>query len=53
MTIENADRYLKIVAWASRRYADRKTGMITVSIGGRPSVYTRIELAAFRRYNCA
>ena len=49
MTIENADRYLKIVNWAKRRYA--KNGEILISIGGRPSVYSRIEAAAFRRYS--
>ncbi len=49
MTIENADRYLKIVAWARRRYR-RADGSILISIGGRPSIYSRIEAAAFRRY---
>ena len=52
MTIENADRYLKIVAWAHNRYANAETGAITISVGGRPTMYSRIEAAAFRRY-CA
>jgi hypothetical protein len=51
MTVENADRYLKIVAWARRRYADRVTGRILISTTrGGPSIYSRIETAAFRRY---
>ena len=51
VTIGNADRYLKIVNWALRRYTDRATGRILISIGGRPSIYSRIEAAAFRRYS--
>lgn len=50
MTIENADRYLKIVRWAQERYTDRATGQITISRNGKPSIYSRIEKSAFRRY---
>lgn len=49
MEIEAADRYLKIVAWARRRYA-RADGSILISIGRNLSIYSRIEAAAFRRY---
>ena len=51
MTIENADRYLRLVNWAKRRYTNRDTHSLTISVGGRPSIYSRIEAAAFRRYS--
>jgi hypothetical protein len=49
MTIENADRYLRIMAWARRRYM--KNGRLVISIGGKPSRYTAIERLAFARYS--
>ena len=42
------DRYLAIVAWARKRYT--RDGWLTTHEGGRPSVFTRIENAAARRY---
>ena len=42
------DRYLRLVRWAARRY--RENGLLALERGGRPSAYTRIERAAWRRY---
>jgi hypothetical protein len=42
-------RYLRMVRWAGKRYADAK-GRVVVSIGGMPSLYSRIELAAARKF---
>lgn len=44
----NADRYLAIAQWARRRYSSG--GVLVVSVGGKPSRYSRIELAAWKRY---
>lgn len=44
----DVNRYLAIVEWARRRYTH--DGRLTISIGGEPSFYSRIEYAAFRRY---
>jgi len=42
------DRYLKIVAWASKRYRDAN-GFLVLSHGGKPSKFSRIEnLAAVK-----
>ena len=46
--MDRFDRYLAIVAWAKRRYT--RDGWLTIKIGGKPTVYTRIEMAAARRY---
>ena len=46
--MKNDDRYLAIVRWARRRYA--RAGWVTISVGGAPSIYGRIEAAAARRY---
>ena len=46
--MNNIDRYLAIVAWAKPRYT--RDGWLTIKIGGKPTVYTRIEMAAARRY---
>ena len=48
MTIENANRYLKIVRWAQRRYTN--AGRLVTFIGNAPSRYTIIERLAFARY---
>ena len=52
MTIQeinsNADRYLKIVRWAERRYTIN--GRLVLRVGGIPTVFTRIEMAAWQRY---
>ena len=47
---ERERRYLRIVRWAERRYCDPETGELLIAIGREPSVYTRIEHAAWRRY---
>ena len=47
--MKNHDRYLAIVQWAKVRYQNRD-GSITVSVGGRPTKYARIEDAAWRKY---
>lgn len=44
----NAERYLKIVAWARKRYT--RAGRLVISIGGEPQAYKRIECAAWDRY---
>jgi len=41
-------RYLRIVSWARSRYTTA-AGLI-VSTGGCPSIYSRIENAAFEKY---
>lgn len=41
------ERYLKIVAWARKRYS--RNGQLIISIGGNPSPYSFIEnLAAVK-----
>jgi hypothetical protein len=45
----NISKYQKIVAWAQLRYTSSK-GLLIVSTGGKPSVYSRIENAAFNKY---
>lgn len=44
----NVDRYLSIVQWARRRYS--RGGLLTISVGGAPAPYSRIETAAWARY---
>jgi len=46
MSIENADRYLRIVAWARKRYA--RGGWIPVSKGHKPLPYSIVEDIAWR-----
>lgn len=45
---ERTERYLKLVRWAQRRYTS--AGWLTISIGKRATIYTRIERAAFYKY---
>lgn len=45
---EAADRYLALVKWARERYTS--AGLLTISTGGAPSAYSRIESAAWGRY---
>ena len=47
-TIQNADKFLKICKWASKRYA--VNGLTPIYVGGEPSVYKRIESAAWSKY---
>jgi len=42
------DRYLAINAWLKKRYSGN--GWITLSIGAVPTLYSRLDLAFFRRY---
>lgn len=42
------DRYLAINAWLKKRYSEN--GWITLSIGCVPTLYSRLDLAFFRRY---
>lgn len=42
------DRYLRIVRWARLRYT--RNGYLVISAGGKPSVYSRIEIAAWSRH---
>ncbi len=43
-----ADRYLAINAWLKKRYS--VNGWLTVSIGGEPTTYSKLDLAFFERY---
>lgn len=45
---KRSTRYLKIVSWARARYTN--CGTLIVSVGGAPSIYSRIENAAFQKY---
>lgn len=45
----NHDRYLRVVYWARARYTDN-TGLLVISRGGNPSMFSRIEAAAWRKY---
>lgn len=46
--MNNITKYQSIVAWARKRYmVDR---LLIINIGGIPSVYSRIENAAFIKY---
>lgn len=42
-------RYLRLVRWSRKRYEDAK-GSVVLSIGGVPSLHSRIELAAARKF---
>jgi hypothetical protein len=48
MTYENSTKYLRLMAWARKRYT--KNNRLVTYIGGEPSVYNRIERAAWARY---
>jgi len=48
LTMSKFDRYLRVVIWAQRRYI--KDGYLITHVGLNPSVYTRIEYAATRKY---
>jgi hypothetical protein len=50
LILADADHYLKIVAWAERRYRNPRYGPFYLSVGGKPTAYSRIERAAFDRY---
>lgn len=43
-----ADRYLAINAWLKHRYS--KDGWLTLSIGAKPTRYTELDIAFFKRY---
>jgi hypothetical protein len=45
----NWDRYLRIVMWAEDRYTS-ESGVLVVSINGKPSLYKIIETLAWDRY---
>ena len=44
----NVERYIRIMAWAYRRYTVR--GVLVVTRRGAPTRYARIETAAARKY---
>lgn len=54
--LEAADRYLRIVAWARKRYRFRwrrpDQMVVYLYYGNVPAPYTRIEEAAWNRYMC-
>jgi hypothetical protein len=43
-----ADRYLAINAWLKKRYSEN--GWLTLSIGAKPTTYTVLDIAFFKRY---
>jgi hypothetical protein len=45
----NHDKYLRVVYWARTRYTD-KAGLLVISKGGSPSMFSRIESAAWNKY---
>ena len=49
--MNHANKYLAIVEWARNRYSSN--GRLVISTGGIPSVYSRIESAAFNKYMAA
>jgi hypothetical protein len=48
MTPENQTKYLRLVRWAERRY--REGPALRTKVGGKPTRYTLIEAAAWRKY---
>lgn len=54
--LEAADRYLRIVAWARKRYrfmwGHPDQMVVYLYYGNVPAPYTRIEEAAWNRYMC-
>ena len=47
------NRYLAIMAWARKRWTtidEDGRGWLPIRMGGEPTVYTRVEMAAARRY---
>jgi hypothetical protein len=47
--VKGIDRYLRLMHWARKRYTDDR-GRLTISIGGATSIFSRIELAAARKF---
>ena len=45
-------RYLRLLRWAARRYADAD-GWLALAEDDKPSPYARIALAAWARYHAA
>lgn len=43
-----SDKYLKLMEWARERYGYE--GNLITYVGGVPTKYTRIEIAAWKRY---
>lgn len=46
--MSNVEKYQRVVNWARARYT--KGNSLVISTGGVPSIYSRIEDAAFTRY---
>lgn len=46
---DSLHRYLKLAHWARKRYTTPE-GNLTISVGGRPSAFARIEQAAWDRH---
>ena len=46
--MDRFDRYLRIANWLRARYT--RAGELVISIGGKPTRYSRLELMAYRRY---
>jgi len=50
LTVQHRARYLNLLRWAARWYADAE-GWLALAKGGRPSRYARIAMAAWARYH--
>ena len=50
LSMWQSSRYLLVCHWAQKRYTGKTTGYYTVSVGGEPSIYSRIEELAWRKY---
>ena len=44
----NADKYLNFANWLRARYL--KNGELIISVGLVPSLYSRLELSAYKKY---
>ena len=50
MNTPNIRRYIRIMAWSYRRYVAEDSNVLITHRRRQPTKYTRIELAAAKRY---
>jgi hypothetical protein len=48
--MNNFDKFLKVTMWAARRYRNAETGLLVLSHGTKPTIYSEIETLAWKRY---
>lgn len=46
--MSNLEKYRKVAEWARKRYT--RNNVLIVDIGGVPTIYSRIEHAAWNKY---